>query len=145
MQDLLGLIYFCALIAVGYFVGTAVEKKHYQEIESRESDTLHLPIVSGEEYEEDRGIAESRMVYGSVVISTDYFRLIVAGLRNLLGGEVSAYETLLDRGRREALLRMKEKAIDSDIIVNMRVESCQISRMGVVEVLAYGTALYYRK
>jgi uncharacterized protein YbjQ (UPF0145 family) len=111
----------------------------------RLSDTLHLPIVSGEEYEEDRGIAESRMVYGSVVISTDYFRLIVAGLRNLLGGEVSAYETLLDRGRREALLRMKEKAIDSDIIVNMRVESCQISRMGVVEVLAYGTALYYRK
>ena len=145
MQELFDLIYFCALIAVGYSVGTAIEKSHYREIRSRESGTLQLPVVCGEEYEENREIAESRLVYGSVVISTDYFRLIVAGLRNLLGGEVSAYETLLDRGRREALLRMKGNAIGADIILNMRVETCQISRLGVVEVLAYGTAVYYKK
>ena len=145
MEDLFDLIFFCALVAVGYFAGSAIEKKHYQEIESREADTLNLPVVAGKEYDEEKQVAEARMVYASVVISTDYFRLIVAGLRNLLGGEVSAYETLLDRGRREAVLRMKENAIGSDIILNMRLESCQITRMGVVEVLAYGTAVYYKK
>jgi len=146
MRDLFDLIYFCAMVAIGYFVGTQVEKKHYQEIIAREADTMKLPAVTGQDYLEDNAqITEARMVYGSVVISTDYFRLIVAGLRNLLGGEVSAYETLLDRGRREAVLRMKENAIGADIILNMRIESCQISQMGTVEVFAYGTAVYYKK
>jgi len=139
------LIYLIVLIGVGYFVGTQVEKKHYESIEQREAKLLYLPAVSSENLLEERVVSEVRLVHGSVVISTDYFKLILAGLRNLLGGEVSAFETLLDRARREAILRLKEKAQGADIILNLRVETCEISQAGSAEALAYGTAVYYKK
>lgn len=139
------LVYLIILTGVGYFIGTLVEKKHYKEIEEREARLLHLPVVSGENMLEEKEVDDARLVYGSAVISTDYFKLILAGLRNLVGGEVSAFETLLDRGRREAILRLKEKARDADIILNLRVETSRISPAGSTEVLAYGTAVYYKK
>ena len=71
-----------------------------------------------------------------------------AGLRNFFGGRVSAYETLVDRARREATLRMKQQADawGADTICNVRIETSSISkgakgRVGAVEVYAYGTAL----
>lgn len=146
MRELFDLIYFCILVFVGYIVGTMVEKENYRSIRERESASLDLPVVAGEDFQDESiAVERSEMVYGNIVIGTDYFRLIVAGLRNLLGGEVSAYETLVDRGRREAVLRMKERAAGADIILNLRIETCQITQTGTVEVLAYGTALYYKK
>lgn len=139
------LIKFIILIGLGYFVGTRVEKKHYASICAREKMTLCLPVVAGEDIQEDKPVNEARLVHGSVVVSTDYFKLMLAGLRNIIGGEVSAYETLLDRGRREAILRMKESAQGADIILNMRIETCQVALAGSIEVLAYGTAVYYKK
>jgi len=139
------LIWFLLLLGAGYAVGTVVEKKHYQSLKEREERLLGLPVVPSENMAESQRIERAEMVYGSVVVGTDYFKLVFAGLRNLLGGHVSAFETLLDRGRREAILRMKEKVSDADIILNLRIESCQISQTGTVEVLAYGTAVCYKK
>jgi uncharacterized protein YbjQ (UPF0145 family) len=69
-------------------------------------------------------------------------------LRSIVGGRVTAYETLLDRARREAILRMKQeaKAMNADRIFNIKLETASISKnasgnIGSVEVLAYGTAL----
>jgi uncharacterized protein YbjQ (UPF0145 family) len=88
------------------------------------------------------------LVSGNVVISVDYFKTIVAGLRNLVGGNISAYESLLDRARREAILRMQQQAaeLDARAVINMKFETSRISgnagsAVGAVEVLAYGTAL----
>ncbi|PIP20827.1 MAG: hypothetical protein COX40_02660 [Candidatus Omnitrophica bacterium CG23_combo_of_CG06-09_8_20_14_all_40_11] len=114
-------------------------------MKEREAKFLYLPVVSSENLLEEKVVNEARLVYGNAVISTDYFKSILAGLRNLLGGEVSAFETLLDRARREAILRLKEKAQGADIILNLRVETCRISQTGSSEVLAYGTAVYYKK
>mgnify|MGYP006288548367 CR=1 FL=1 len=64
-----------------------------------------------------------------------------------MGGRISVYETLLDRARREAVLRMKEQALRRGyrMIVNVRIESTSIGgvRGGIpaMEVFAYGTAL----
>ena len=69
-------------------------------------------------------------------------------LRNILGGRVVAYESLLDRGRREALLRVKEQAIawGATEILNVRYETSTIggnNQKGIaaIEVIAYGTAI----
>jgi uncharacterized protein YbjQ (UPF0145 family) len=68
----------------------------------------------------------------------------------MIGGRLTSYESLLDRARREAILRMKESAILSGgkIIVNVRIETTSISKhsnslysIGSVEVVAYGTAV----
>jgi uncharacterized protein YbjQ (UPF0145 family) len=88
------------------------------------------------------------MVCGNVVISVDYFKTVVAGLRNLVGGNITAYESLLDRARREAVLRMQQEARagGAQIIINTKFETSRVSGsagrgIGSVEVLAYGTAL----
>jgi uncharacterized protein YbjQ (UPF0145 family) len=67
----------------------------------------------------------------------------------IIGGRVKAYETLLDRARREALLRLKEDAVERGYhaVVNVRLETCRIAnarnseRIAGLEVLAYGTGL----
>jgi uncharacterized protein YbjQ (UPF0145 family) len=93
------------------------------------------------------------LVTGGVVIGSDPFKRYIANLVNLIGGRVSVFETLLDRARREAILRMKERAaaLRADEIVNFRMETMSLCSgndakpMGIVEVMAYGTAVRYAK
>ena len=90
-------------------------------------------------------------MYGSAVISIDYFKRFLASLRNIFGGTVKSYESLIDRARREALIRMKEMAGDATVIVNVRIETSTIGRsanrkgVGCLEAIAYGTAMTLEK
>ena len=143
------LIVFLTLIALGYFVGSYLEKKHYHSIREREAEFAALPTIMLKKPLHPERVKESRLVNGSVVISIDYFKRLMAALRNIFGGNMTSYETLLDRARREAVLRMKEDAKDADEIINVRLETSSISKndqkgtIGSVEVFAYGTALKY--
>ena len=147
------LIIVIVLIGLGYVVGSIAEKKHYRSIISREAQLLHIPTVSVKNMiEDDVDIIDARMVQGSVVISIDHFKRILASLRNIFGGRVTAYESLIDRARREAILRMKEKSPNADIVLNIRIETSTIGRsansrksIGSIEAMAYGTAISYRK
>ena len=147
------LIIVIVLIGLGYVVGSIAEKKHYRSIISREAQLLHIPTVSVKNMIEDGvDIIDARMVQGSVVISIDHFKRILASLRNIFGGRVTAYESLIDRARREAILRMKEKSPNADIVLNTRIETSTIGRsansrksIGSIEAMAYGTAVSYRK
>jgi len=142
------LLFFITLIAVGYFVGTIAERYHYRSIHRREKMFINLPAVTMKTVDHpDDKIKSAELVYGSAVISIDYFKRFTASLRNIFGGTVKSYESLIDRARREALLRMKEMAGDSKIIVNVRIETSTIGRnankkgVGCLEAIAYGTAL----
>ena len=147
------LIIVIVLIGLGYVVGSIAEKKHYRSIISREAQLLHIPTVSVKNMIEGGvDIIDARMVQGSVVISIDHFKRILASLRNIFGGNVTAYESLVDRARREAILRMKEKSPNADIVLNTRIETSTIGRsannrksIGSIEAMAYGTAVSYRK
>ena len=142
------LIVLLVLISLGYFFGKIAEKKHYKSIIEREKKLVALPTTSSKyPIGEALSINESHLVHGSVVISVDYFKRMLAGLRNIFGGTVQAYETLLDRARREAILRLKESCPQADQIINLRIETSSIykgqgNNIGSVEVLAYGTAIY---
>lgn len=142
MGDLIQLV---ILVAVGYFVGSRIEKKHYRSIKEREKNLLCCPVVTGDDFLEDKPVRMSRLVSGSAVISSDYFKMIVGNLLNFFGGEVSVFESLLDRARREAILRMKEEAPTANIILNLRIETSTIAGKNSCEALAYGTAVYYEK
>lgn len=137
------------LIILALFTGSIVEKRHYRSIDKREKATRGLPVLNCKGYPTVQTVNNTRLATGSVVISYDYFKRFLAGLRMIFGGEVKAYVSLLDRGRREAILRMKESCPDADLIVNLRVETSSISkgqkkkRLGSVEVFAYGTAVWF--
>ena len=151
MLELLPVAFWLGLILVGYFFGRAAESRHYRSIISREKDWLHLPATSVRTVlDPSRAVEQSVLVHGSVVISIDYFKRAVAALRSLVGGAIKSTETLLDRARREAVLRLKESCPGAHEIINLRLETSSISgnaagSVGCVEVLAYGTAIYFSK
>jgi uncharacterized protein YbjQ (UPF0145 family) len=151
MLELLSLAFWLVPIVLGYFFGRAAEASHYHSIHAREKAWLHLPATSVKTVlDAARPVENSVLVHGSMVVSVDYFKRAVAALRSLVGGAVKSHETLLDRARREAVLRLKESCPGAHEIINLRLETSSISgqapgSIASVEVLAYGTAIYYQK
>jgi len=141
------------LATVGFVCGTIAEKKHYASIKRRELKFRELPAVPIRLHhflsaQQQEAVVETRLVTGCVVVSQDYFKMILANLKNFVGGSVSSYESLMDRARREAILRMKEQAPMADAIVNVRLESVTMGKeegdkkpICSIQVLAYGTAV----
>lgn len=148
MEQLIVVIVFLIL---GYGFGTHFEKKHYKSILKRESRHSKRPAVNMRTVPlEGREIERSALAVGSTVVSIDYFKRFLAGLKMVFGGRLTSYESLLDRARREAILRMKEDVKDADIFLNVRIETSSISKgqgeksVGSIEAVAYATAVKFR-
>ena len=96
-----------------------------------------IETVPGKEIAESLGV-----VRGSTVRARNIGRDIFAGLKNIVGGEVSEYTKLMAQSREEALYRMKEDArkLGADAVVNVRFTTSAIMQ-GMAEILAYGTAV----
>ena len=142
------LIILLALLFIGYIFGQAAEKRHFKSIQKREQEHQTILAFSERLPPPITPAPDTALVAGNVVISVDYFKSFVAGLHTLIGGRLTSYESLLERGRREAILRMKEDAANKGAtqIFNVKIETASISNnanrgIGSVEVYAYGTAL----
>ena len=140
------------VLVTAYFIGTRIEKKHFKSIRDREAKAHGFPVVSFDTMPDDWKVSTSDMVSGSIVVSLDYFKRVIAGLKGLVGGRIKTYEPLLERARREAILRMTEDAQQQgfDAIFNVRLETSRLanaSRDGKgiagVEMLAFGTAVKF--
>lgn len=85
------------------------------------------------------------LVRGSTVRAKHIGSDIVAGLRNLVGGEVKEYAALMAGAREQALDRMKAEAekLGADAVIALRFETSTITQ-GASEILAYGTAVRLR-
>ena len=138
------------IILFAYFVGSYIERRHFKKIRRREKSLRRYPVMTFEKMPDTWQVGSSTLVSGSVVVSLDYFKRIIAGLRAIVGGRVKTYEPLLDRARREALLRMSESARDQgyDAVINVRLETSRLANArgngngtAGVEMLAFGTAL----
>lgn len=147
---MIDLYIFLVLLALGFGFGQYAEKRHFKSIIKREAQLRSVLSFSERLPPSSMMIGEvdSELVGGNVVISIDYFKRVAAGLKAIVGGRLTAYESLIERARREAILRMKEQAREkgATIIVNVKLETASISKgakqqIGSIEVYAYGTAL----
>ena len=79
---------------------------------------------------------------GSTVRARNIGRDIFAGLKNIVGGEISEYTKLQAESREQAMQRMKDDArkMGADAIINVRMTTAMIMQ-GTAEILAYGTAV----
>tara|TARA_Y100001968_G_C19292256_1_gene684810 strand:+ start:486 stop:800 length:315 start_codon:yes stop_codon:yes gene_type:complete len=79
---------------------------------------------------------------GSTVRARNIGRDIFAGLKNIVGGELSEYTKLQADSREQAMQRMVEDAqrMGADAVVNVRITTSVIMQ-GAAEILAYGTAV----
>ncbi|MBN2251358.1 MAG: YbjQ family protein [Candidatus Altiarchaeota archaeon] len=93
--------------------------------------------VPGSEVKEIRGIAK-----GSTIQAKHLGRDIMAGLKNLVGGELGEYTGMLNEARDQAMERMIKDAegLGADAVINIRLETAEIMQ-GAAEVMAYGTAV----
>jgi uncharacterized protein YbjQ (UPF0145 family) len=137
------------LIVVGRVVGSSIERKHYASIEDREARFQGQPALSTKRSDAPGAVRSASLATGSVVLSVDHFKRFLSGFRMIFGGEVRSYSSLIERARREAVLRMKESQPDAHAYINTRLETSTISSttgnegIGTIEVLAYGTAVHY--
>lgn len=128
------------LVAIGWYFGTRAERGHLKSLIIDEQKYQHIQ-VSSERFYEPKGVNESILVVGSVVIAQDKFKQAVAAILSLFGKNLTVYEMLLDRARREAVLRAKRQANDAGCraLYGLRFEMTEVE--GGVEVLAYGVAV----
>lgn len=82
------------------------------------------------------------MVQGNTVRSKHVGRDLMAGFKNIFGGELVGYTELLTESREEAVDRMKQQAqaIGANAILNVRFSTSSVAA-GAAELFAYGTAV----
>jgi uncharacterized protein YbjQ (UPF0145 family) len=100
-------------------------------------------ILSNTEQVPGRTIREFYgIVTGSTVRAKHIGRDIMAGLKNIVGGELKGYTELLQEARQEAIDRMIQQAqsVGANAIVNVRFSTSNITQ-GAAELFAYGTAV----
>ena len=99
--------------------------------------TTTTDFIPNKEIVEILGIAR-----GSTVRARNIGRDIFAGLKNIVGGEISEYTKLQAQSREQALDRLIKDAenLDADAIINIRFMTSMVMQ-GASEILAYGTAV----
>ena len=87
-------------------------------------------------------VAHYGIVQGSTVRAKHAGRDLMAGLKNLVGGELKGYTELLQESRQEAVNRMSEQArqLGANAVVNIRFATSSVTQ-GAAELFAYGTAV----
>jgi uncharacterized protein YbjQ (UPF0145 family) len=82
------------------------------------------------------------LVSGSTIRAKHLGRDLMAGLKNLVGGELKGYTQLLQESRRQAMDRLIEQArqFGANAIVNIRFSTSSVAQ-GAAELYAYGTAV----
>ena len=98
----------------------------------------NLEIVPGK-----RIVKHLGLVQGSTVRSKHIGKDLMAGLKNIVGGELKGYTELLQEARQEATERMiqQAQAAGANAVLNIRFSTSSITQ-GAAEMLAYGTAVF---
>ena len=97
----------------------------------------NLEVIPGVTINEHLGL-----VQGSTVRSKHVGRDLMAGIKNIFGGELVGYTELLQEAREEAVERMKQQAqsIGANAVVNVRFSTSSVTQ-GAAELFAYGSAV----
>lgn len=100
---------------------------------------VNTDYISGKELE-TLGI-----VKGNIVQTKNFGKDFMAGIKTLVGGEITQYTEMLNQARQIAVKRMVDEAqaLGADAVVNVRYASASVMQ-GAAEVIAYGTAVKYK-
>jgi len=97
----------------------------------------NIEIVPGKKIKRHLG-----MVQGNTVRAKHAGKDILAGFKNIFGGELVSYTELLQEAREEATQRMMEqaKSLEANAVINVRFATSSIAA-GAAELFVYGTAV----
>ena len=129
---------------LGWLLATWFERRHFRSINEREISLQRIMVNTSKRIEtcEPEG---TTLLIGSVVVAHDYFRTLIIFFRKIVGGNIKPYERLVQRGRREALIRLNEEADERGIdkVINVRFTTNSVSGrfLHAIEMVAYGTGV----
>ena len=133
---------------VGWLLATWFERRHFKSMDEREIPVQGISISTCKKFSDSETEAATLLI-GSVVVAHDYFRTLIIFFRKIIGGNIQPYERLVERGRREALIRLKEEADLCGInkIINVRFTTNSVSGrfLHAIEMVAYGTGVKTRQ
>ena len=131
----------------------SIRRVTYRSLIRREAALKHIVVTNLRQVPSGVTATSSFLVKGDVVVAPDYFKTWWAGIKTLIGGRLGSLVTLMERSRRESLIRMKEEAEaqGARFIINVRFETANLRRVSgqgnqqqgaaMVEMLCYGTAI----
>jgi uncharacterized protein YbjQ (UPF0145 family) len=149
-MELLVLLVTPAMLLGAWISGGMLERRHLKSLLLLESGSSGVLAITIEDLPPDWHVESCELVMGNVVISQDYFKRVAASIKSIFGGNIGVLEPLLERARREALIRMKgvAHARGYDTIINVRIETATLASSrgngkgtAGVEILAFGTAI----
>ena len=102
-------------------------------------------ILTTTEYVEGKKLQMLGLVKGSTIQTVNMVRDLGAGLKTLVGGELTKYNEMMNTARALATKRMVEEAeaLDADAVVCVRYGSASVMQ-NAAEVMAYGTAVKFK-
>jgi len=125
-----------------------VIRSPYVSFDNRDRLTweVHMLVTTTENIAGHRVVEVKGQVFGVVVRSRGLAGNIMAGLRSLIGGEITEYTSLLEETRRHAIDRMVKNAkiMGGNAVVMMRFDSSEIGQT-MSEIVAYGTVVIIEK
>lgn len=149
MELIIALVLTVLFLIGGLFFGRRNDRKHLASIAEREERYRDILLDNRKRVTMPEDVELCTLVIGQYVSASDYFKAFATKLRGLVGGEMHSMITLMERARREAVLRMVESALKHGAteVWNIRFETSNISQMNgkrgaaQVEIIAYGTAI----
>ncbi len=149
IQLVLAIGSFFVLILLGLLFGRRAEIRHFRDLDQRES---RLQFMLTTQLKTCIAAAPQgktpTMLLAQTVVASDYLKSFLAKLRNIFGGEIRGFETLLDRARREVTVQLQEQALEHgyNAICNVRLNSVNINgldRRASAMATIIGTATAY--
>lgn len=144
---MLDLIILIILLWLWYFFGHRAEKNHYKRIIEKEKELIDIVVLTKTDVK-NLNAETWEIVYWTIVVSIDYFKKFISSFVKIFWWRINAYESLLDRARRDTLVKVKQQAKDAwcNAIANLKIETSSISKwqkwqIGSVEILSYATAV----
>jgi uncharacterized protein YbjQ (UPF0145 family) len=146
---LIGLLFVLFFVMLGWLAGSNAERRHFKNLSKREAACEDMALTNLKSFPHGTDPEVHAMIItAEVVIASDYLKNLLAKIRKFFGGELRAYHSLMNRARREAILRMLEQARSHgyNAVCNIRVNLVDISgassggQMGIVVVMISGTA-----
>lgn len=135
-------------LVVAYFWARGVDRRHFSSIIEREAQYADITVTDLRSPPGAVEPSQGGLVTGATVVANDYFRSWAASIRNIFGGEVRGLQVMLERARREAILRMLAEAreMGADAVYNLRIDTSTITgkranKPSGIEVLVSGTAV----
>jgi uncharacterized protein YbjQ (UPF0145 family) len=142
------------LLPFAWLVGAWMATRHEADLAERALAVAHILVHNRGRMEDAvAGPTPPVMVTGEVTFGVDHFRGFLGQWKNLFGGQVRSYQMVLDRARREALMRLLEQthSLGYHAVANVRIDFADVSGSALtrrkaadVSVLVSATAYYVR-